>query len=176
MGMLDEPGLDEAVARGCSACGGKRLTFRTYVDGRLPIMGGEPVGALGWLYDGERFVDGVFDIACADCKQPLWHADVCPRCHAPDALPAILATENRWPVPSACPRCDGEELRYSAFVPARVTYEGKRADKARSSTELHDPGFHGFALACPDCGPLDELRDRCPLCAAPAPLRARPGG
>lgn len=176
MGLLDEPGLDAQIDRGCTACGSHRLLFRTYVDGRLPLLGGEPVGALTWMYDGERFVDGVFDIACADCKAPLWHADVCPRCHAPDQLATILATENRWPVPATCARCDSEELRYTALVPARVLHEGKRAEKARTSTELHEPGFHGYRSECRDCGTATELTKSCPLCAAAAPLRARPGG
>jgi hypothetical protein len=100
---------------------------------------------------------------------------VCPRCHAPDGLARALATPNRWPVPQRCPRCDGEELRYIAFVPARVAYEGKRADKARSSTELHEDGFHGYRADCRDCGTVAERRDVCPLCDAPAPLRPRPG-
>ena len=77
-------------------------------------------------------------------------------------------------MPAACPACDGEELRYVAFVPARVVYEGKRADKARTSTELHDDGFHGYRVDCRDCGTVAELTDACPLCDAPAPLRARP--
>jgi hypothetical protein len=176
MGRLTEAGLDELVTRGCDHCGAKQLVFRTYVDGRLPLLGGEPVGSLTWIYDGERFVDGVFEVGCASCKALLWCDDNCPRCHAAAALPSILDAVNRWPVPAACPRCEGEEVRYLAFVPARVTYEGKRAQKARTSTELLDPGFHGYAVECRDCGRVAELVDRCPLCGAPAPLRARPGG
>ncbi len=174
MGLLTEPQLDALIAAGCTACSSPRLTFRSYVEGKLPIMGGEPVGTLVWAYVGEHFVDGVFDVKCADCKAQLFAADVCPRCHAPDALARVLATENRWPVPEACPQCTVEELRYTAFVPARVHYEGKRADKARTMTELRDPGFHGVRVDCKQCGKLDELTDRCPLCAAPAPLRQRP--
>jgi hypothetical protein len=113
--------------------------FRAYLDCRLPLLGGEPVGALTWVYDGERFVDGVFDVSCAGCKQTVWRDDDCPRCHAVGALAGALAASNSWPVPAACPRCDREEVRYLAMVPARVVYEGKRADKARTSTELHEP-------------------------------------
>jgi hypothetical protein len=176
MGKLDEPGLDALLARGCPRCPGQPLQFRTYVDGRLPLLGGEPVGSLTWVYDGERFVDGVFEVRCTACNDVVFSAADCPRCHAPDALAGILARENGWPVPSACPRCDGEEVRYTAFVPARVVYHGKRADKARTSTELYDPGFHGYRVDCRDCGPVAELTARCPLCSAPAPLRPRPGG
>jgi rubrerythrin len=56
-----------------------------------------------------------------------------------------------------------------------VTYQGRRADPARSSTELLDDGFHGARVDCRDCGTVAELTDRCPLCDAPAPLRTRPG-
>jgi hypothetical protein len=175
VGALTESGLDELIGRGCPACRSTRLLFRTYVDGRLPLMGGEPVGSITWVYDGEKFVDGVFEVACAACKQPLFADDRCPRCHAAGALPAILAAPNRWAVPAACPGCDGDEVRYLALIPARVAYEGKRADKARASTEAHEPGFHGYRVDCADCGTVAELTDRCPLCAAPAPLRARPG-
>ncbi len=175
MGLLTEAGLDDLVARGCSACGGKRLGFRSYVDGRVPLLGGEPVGAITWVYDGEKFVDGVFEVACADCKQVVFAEGACPRCHAAGGLAAALATPNAWPVPLACPRCGLDEVNYRALVPARTTYEGRRADKPRTSTELLDAGFHGLRVDCGDCGRVAELLDRCPLCAAPAPLRERPG-
>jgi hypothetical protein len=175
MGLLDEAGLDALVAAGCSACGGKRLGFRSYIDGRVPLLAGEPVGAITWVHDGEKFVDGVFEVACADCKHVVFAADVCPRCHAPGGLASALAGGNTWPVPAACPRCDGEEVFYVALVPARVTHEGKRTDKPRTTTDLHDPGFHGLRVDCGDCrATVAELVERCPLCAAPAPLRSRP--
>jgi hypothetical protein len=174
VGVLTETGLDQVIDRGCPACGAHRLAFRTYVDGRLPVVAGEPVGTLTWVYDGEKFVDGVFEVTCADCKALVLADDRCPRCHAPGALPAALAATNRWPVPLACPRCDNEEIRYVAMVPARVTHDGKRAEKARTTTELLDPGFHGFRVDCKACGTVAELTRTCPLCTAPAPLRPRP--
>ena len=69
--------------------------------------------------------------------------------------------------------CDDEQLRYAPppLLPARVLYEGKRAEKARTSTELHEDGFHGYAR-------LSRLRhgrgaDRvCPLCGRRATARA----
>ncbi len=175
MGLLDEPGLDRLVAAGCPKCGGPELTFRTYVDGLLPLLAGEPTGRLTWVYDGEKFVDGVYEVRCAVCAEIVFSAEVCPRCHAPGGLARALATPNRWPVPARCPGCDGEEVRYIAFVPARVATQGKRADKARSSTELHEEGFHGARVDCRDCGTVAELTLRCPLCEAPGPLRMRPG-
>jgi hypothetical protein len=175
MGLLDEPGLDRLAANGCSGCGAKKLSFRSYLDGVLPLMGGEPVGRLGWAYDGEKFVDGVFEVACAACGKVLFAADVCPRCHAPGGLALALAAVNGWPVPAGCPGCDDEQVRYVAFVPATVMYEGKRAERAQTSVEIHDPGFHGFRVDCRDCGRVAERKDSCPLCDAPAPLRDRPG-
>ena len=174
MGALTESGLDQLIASGCAACGGKRLSFRTYVDLARPLMGGEPVGSITWAYDGEKFVDGVFQVTCAECKRPVFADDRCPRCDAAGALPAVLAAANRWPVPAACPGCQGEEVRYVAMVPATVIFDGKRADKARTFTEMHDPGFHGYRVDCDDCGTVAELVDRCPLCQAPGPLRPRP--
>ena len=175
MGLLDEPGLDRLIEAGCPKCGGRELTFRAYVDGLLPILGGEPIGRLTWVYDGEKFVDGVYQVSCGACAELVYGAEVCPRCHAPGGLARALETPNRWPVPTRCPGCDGEELRYIAFVPARVLYQGKRADKARTSTELHDDGLHGVRVDCRDCGTVAARNDGCPLCDAPGPLRARPG-
>jgi RNA polymerase subunit RPABC4/transcription elongation factor Spt4 len=175
MGFLDEPGLERLVSAGCVKCGAAKLAFRTYVDGLLPIVAAEPIARVSWVYDGEKFVDGVYEVACAACKEVVFAADVCPRCHAQGGLARALGTPNRWPVPAACPSCDGEELRYIAFVPARVDYEGKRADKARGGAELHEDGFHGHRVDCRDCGTIAERTDACPLCEAPGPLRVRPG-
>jgi|GEM_PF-721263 len=174
VGLLSESGLDELVGRGCSACGSARLAFRSYIDARLPLMGGEPVGTLTWAYDGEKFVDGVFEVRCADCQHVLLAHDGCPRCHAEGALPQILATQNRWPVPVECADCGDDEVQYVAMVPAHVVYQGQRTDKPRTSTELHEPGFHGYRVDCVDCGTVAELHESCPLCAAAAPLRPRP--
>jgi hypothetical protein len=175
MGLLDEAGLAALVADGCKACGGKKLAFRSYIDARVPLLGGEPVGAFVWVHDGEKFVDGVFEVACADCKASVFSADVCPRCHAEGGLAVALAATNGWPVPRECPGCGGDELFYRALVPARTTHEGKRAEKPRTTTEMHDPGFHGLRADCGDCGTIAERVDSCPLCHAPAPLRERPG-
>jgi hypothetical protein len=175
MGLLDERALDSLASAGCPRCGALKLTFQTIVDGALPLVGGEPVGRISWAYDGEKFVDGVYEIACAACQHTLFAADVCPRCHAPGGLERALRSPNRWPVPSACPSCGDEEVRYLALLPARVSYEGRRADKARTATEPHDDGFHGYRVDCASCGTVAEQTDSCPLCAAPGPLRPRPG-
>jgi hypothetical protein len=175
VGLLDEPGLDRLVAAGCSACGSARLTFRAFVDGLLPLMEAEPVGRLTWVYDGERFVDGVYEVSCADCAHRVFTADACPRCHAGGGLARALETPNAWPVPTRCAGCDEDQVGYVALVPARVAYDGGRAEKARSLAELGDPGFHGYQVTCRDCGVVAERLDGCPLCDAPGPLRPRPG-
>ena len=175
MGILTEPDLDTLVSRGCTACGAKKLLFRAFLDGRLPLLNGEPVGALGWGYDGEKFVDGVFEVSCAECKKVVFEASVCPRCNAEGGLSKALSQTNRYPVPINCPSCGGDEVKYTAMLPARVVYEGKRAERARTTTEMHEPGFHGYQVDCKQCGKVAELGSRCPLCEAPSPLRARPG-
>jgi hypothetical protein len=174
MGHIDKPKLDRILARGCEACGGSTLTFRAYVDGLVPLMGGEPVGKLKWVYDGEKFLDGVFAVACAGCEASVYASPDCPRCHAPGGLEKALSSENRYPVPLACPGCDSEEVRFIAMLPAKTRYEGKRAERAKTSVELLDPGFHGFRVDCKTCGTVAELEGRCPLCDAEGPIRERP--
>jgi hypothetical protein len=173
VGILTEESFEALLTAGCP-CGARKIAFRMYVDGLVPLQGGEPVGPVKWSYDGEKFVDGVYDARCAACERVLFEAAVCPRCHADGALGAALETENRWPVPEACPRCGLEEIRYIAFIPARTSWEGKRADKARTTVEIGDPGFHGYRVDCRDCGKVMEIVDRCPICQTPGPLRPRP--
>jgi hypothetical protein len=173
MGLLTPEKLESLVAAGCGACGGKRLVFAAYVDARLPLMEGEPVGKLAWAYDGEAFCDGVYAVTCAACKASVFATDVCPRCHAPGALERALESENAWPVPAQCPRCENTQTIYTAMVPATAVHEGKRAEKARADAGLYDPGFHGWKAACKQCGDFAELTERCMLCDAPAPLRPR---
>lgn len=174
MGLFTEPALDELVERGCP-CGSHALSFRTYVDGRIPLQGGEPVGKFSWMYDGEKFVDGVFEATCAACKQVLFHSDVCPRCNAAGKLEVALTGRNSYPVPAECPECGLDEVKLTGFVPARVQHDGGRAQPARTQIDICDAGFHGFRVDCADCGKVAELTAKCPLCEAPAPLRARPG-
>ena len=50
----------------------------------------------------------------------------------------------------------------------------KRAEKSRTSVELHDAGFHGYRVDCKVCGTVAELKSACPLCGAQGPLRERP--
>lgn len=175
MGAVTETKLDELVQAGCPKCGASRLVFSAYLDGRLPIMGGEPVGKLTWCYDGEKFVDGIYEISCAACKQPVFAADRCPRCDHEGLLSRALETENTFPLLKECPSCQGEELRYFTMVPASVIYERKRAAPPRTEVDPYDPGFHGFRIDCRDCGTVAERTEHCPLCGTQGPLRTRPG-
>jgi RNA polymerase subunit RPABC4/transcription elongation factor Spt4 len=174
MGMLTVRDLEAILSKGCSACGKTSLRFKAYVDAGVPMMAAEPVGKLYWAYDGEKFVDGVFEIACATCSAVVFTSDACPRCHAPGGLATALENENLYPAPKQCPRCSGQEVRLIAFVPAKILYEGTRAQKAQTSVEPHDPGFHGYRVDCKTCGIVAELQASCPVCGAHGPLRARP--
>ncbi len=173
MSRLSERAFAEMVEAGCPSCGGRELNLRSYVDALVPLMEGEPVGPVKWVYKGEMFVDGLYEIACGACQHLLFKDDRCPRCHDEGGLARGLTTTNTYAVPERCPRCEHIEVRFIAFVPARVKYEGKRADKARTSVELHDPGFHGYRVDCKDCGKIAERADVCPICESPAPIRAR---
>jgi len=173
MGLLTKPALDEVLSLGC-ACGGTKLEFDTYVDGRFTLLGGEQYGPVVWAYKGETFVDGVFRISCASCKKRLFESEVCPRCNAQAGLATALAAEGRLAVPRACPRCKAQTLSYTAMLPARVVYEGQRPQKARGTVEMGEEGFHGLRVDCKACGVLATVAPGCPLCAAPGPLRDRP--
>jgi rubrerythrin len=173
MSKLSERAFAEMVEAGCPSCGGRHLSLRAYVDGLVPVMEGEPVGPIKWVYKGEMFVDGLYEITCSACQHALFTDDRCPRCHAEGGLARGLTTTNAYAIPPQCPRCDHIEVRFIAFVPARVKYEGKRADKAQTSVDLYDPGFHGYRVDCKTCGKVAERTDACPICEAPGPIRAR---
>ena len=173
MGLLSEAQLLAMVDAGCPKCQGKKLIFQTYVDGRQRLLGGEPDGKIVWAYKGETFIDGVFEVRCVACKHELFSADLCPRCHSDGGLQKGLTTENQFTIPRRCPGCEAEEFWCLAMLPAEVIYEGKRAEKAKTQTELYDEGFHGYQLHCKFCG-FTENKAECPICESPAPLRVRP--
>jgi hypothetical protein len=175
MSALTEATFTEHLQRGCSACGGKKLLIETYVEGVFPLSEGESDGTVTWAYKGETFVDGVFGIRCGACQHRLFEESRCPRCHAPEGLARALEAANQRPLPAACPTCAEDTVRYRAFVPVSVVYEGKRVGKAKTDCEPDDPGFHGLRAECPSCGPIDlGGGDACPLCAAPGPIRPQP--
>jgi RNA polymerase subunit RPABC4/transcription elongation factor Spt4 len=174
MGLFTEAKLLALVDAGCPACQSQKLIFQTYVDGRQRLLGGEPDGKITWAYKGETFIDGIFDIKCIACKHSIFSEAVCPRCHADGGLAKGLETENQNMIPKACPGCDAEEFWCVGFLPATVIYEGRRAEKAKTETEMYDAGFHAFHLSCKFCGFKEEKTEQCPICDAPGPLRERP--
>ena len=174
MGAFTKLDLDRLIASGCSTCGDKRLAFRSYVDARIPMMAGEPTARLSWAYDGEAFCDGIFEVTCKGCTAELFSSRICTRCNREDGLATALTTPNAMEVPEGCPTCKREEIVFFGFVPAETSYEGKRAEKARTDVDLYDEGFHGFQAWCKSCGVFNQVKHQCPLCTAPGPLRERP--
>ncbi len=69
-----------------------------------------------------------------------------------------------------CHGCKSELFSASAkaFTPARVVYEGRRADKPRAQAVPEEPGFHAFQTQCKVCRRVVETRDPCPLCGGEA--------
>jgi hypothetical protein len=161
---LSEEAFTALVDAGCPTCGPKKLVVESIVAQRLPILAGEPYGSPSWGYKGEDLVRGTFRIACDGCKKELYTATACSRCDAEAGVTRALESENTFPLPTACLRCGSELLTATAYVPAEVIYEGKRAAKARTQTVPEDPGFHAFRVECKECKTADERRDPCALC------------
>jgi len=162
---LSEEAFTALVDAGCPSCGSKKLIVESIVAERQPILGGEPYGSPSWAYKGEDLVRGTFQIACDGCKKDLYNETACSRCDAEGGVARALESENGFPLPTACRRCGSELLTATAFVPATVVYEGKRAAKARTQTVPEDPGFHAFLVECKECKTADERRVPCPLCS-----------
>ena len=161
---LTEASFTEIVDAGCTACASKKVVVETYVARTLPLLGGEIYGAPSWGYEGEQLVQGTYRIACADCEHTLFASSACPRCDAPGRLTHALESENEFPLPVRCSGCGSELVTATAYVPATVVYEGKRAAKARTETVPEDPGFHAFKAECKSCRNATERKVPCPLC------------
>ena len=162
---LSEEEFTALVDAGCTACSGKRLVVEAIVAQRLPLLGGEPYGSASWGYKGEDLVRGTYRIACDDCKEELFATTACPVCRAEGGALRALEQENAFPLPTRCTGCGSELVTATAYVPATVIYEGKRAAKARTQTAPEDPGFHAFRVECKECRNVGERRAPCPLCA-----------
>lgn len=167
MGNFSAADLEGLLARGCAKCSGKRFEFRTYVAEVLPVQGGEPVGKPKWAYDGEAFVEGVFQVKCSDCESSEFASPACPHCGADDGLARALESENRLPAPEECPACGASDLSFFALVPADVSWRDGRSEKAKTETAPEDPGFHGFRADCRACRKSTKLDSGCPLCGNP---------
>jgi hypothetical protein len=165
---LSEEGFTALVDAGCPTCSDKTLAVEAYVAQRLPLLAGEVFGAPSWGYKGEDLVRGTYRIACTVCKRELFTSTDCPRCAATGGIPRALATENEFPLPVSCTSCGGEQLVLTAYVPAEVVYEGKRAAKARTQTAPEDAGFHAYRAECKQCRSSAVCSAPCPLCGGSA--------
>ena len=161
---LTEEAFTAIVDAGCPDCRDKRLLLETIVTQDLPLHGGEIFGAPSWAYKGEELVRGTYRIACVGCKRELFAATACPLCSEDDGVARALSTETGMPLPAACAGCGSELVTATAWVPARVTYEGKRANKARAEAAPEDAGFHAIRVRCKQCGHVEARREPCPLC------------
>jgi len=172
VGTLDQGAFEQLVQGGCTACSGKLLEIRSYIDCSVELMAGDPTNDGRFVHDGEKFVDGTYNIACVGCKRVLFASDVCPRCNTPAGLEHALLEETRLRVPKRCPHCDELELMMLAFVPASARFGGE-SSKPKPLVDYGDPGYHVVAYACHHCDNA-IVAERCPLCDAPGPLRQRP--
>jgi hypothetical protein len=162
---LTEEAFTALVDGGCPACKSTQLVVEAYVAQRLPLLGGEVFGSPSWGYKGEDLVRGAYRIGCAHCDVELFTSTECPRCAAASGLARAFESENAFPLPVSCTGCGSEQVVASAYVPAVVLYEGKRAAKARTQTAPEDPGFHAYRVECKQCRNVAEQRFPCPLCA-----------
>lgn len=161
---LSEETFTSLVDAGCPTCSRKPLLVETYVAQRLPLLAGEVFGSPSWGYKGEELVRGTYRITCTECAHELFTTGACPVCQADGGLARALDTQNDFPLPVSCSGCDGEQLLLTAYVPAEVRYEGKRAAKARTQTAPEDEGFHGFRVECRQCRSATARSAPCPLC------------
>ena len=150
MGQLDERGFAHHL-QACRGCGGTSFDVATYLDRHVEVMLGDANDDGKWVHDGEKFVDGVYRIACATCGVEAFASDACPRCHAPGALPATLAAPSHLAVPKRCPACSGMQLALIGFAPATVRTTGAKPPTPTPRALFGEPGFHVIAMACDDC-------------------------
>ncbi|MBS1122838.1 MAG: hypothetical protein H6Q90_5066, partial [Deltaproteobacteria bacterium] len=173
MGHLDEKKFELAIA-GCTKCDRRAFEVSSYLDRQLSVMLGQANDDGRWTHDGEKFIDGVFQIRCMGCNDSPYQSPDCPRCHRDGGLADALGQPSRLAVPRRCPTCKGTELLVTGFAPATVrTGEGR--PPAPTPTALYgDDGFHVAIVMCEGCDYV-LAPDTCPLCGGPGPLRARPG-
>lgn len=173
MGHLDEPAFEQLIAAGCPSCGQAPLVIETFLDRTQRVMLADPTDGGKWAHDGEKFIDGVYRVACANCAGAVFSHDDCPRCHQPGGLARALGEPSRFAVPKRCPSCNELELITIALVPATARYSRGSSPKPTARVEWGEPGFHIVAFACETCDGA-VVAQQCPLCDAPGPLRPRP--
>lgn len=161
---LSEEAFVALVDPGCPACGGKKLRIEAIVAQRVPIHQGEPYGPPSWAYKGEELVSGTYRIACASCQNEIFHDDACPRCASPGGVQRALETDT-GPLPASCAGCGSELLTATAYVPASVLYEGRRAAKARAHASPEESGFHAVRVECNRCREAVATGAGCRVCS-----------
>lgn len=161
---LTEAEFTILVDRGCPSCTSKRLLIESLVTESVPLLGGEVYGSPTWSYKGEHLVDGTFRIACEECAHEIYAATACPRCTSAGGVARALETMNAFMLPTRCTQCGSERMTAAAIVPARVVYEGKRAQKARTDTTPDDEGFHALEVSCKSCRATTRATGACVLC------------
>lgn len=172
MGYLDEKAFDAAIA-GCKTCDRKAFEVSTYIDRKYSLMLADPNDGGTWAHDGEKFIDGIFQIQCLGCKTDAFATADCPRCHRTNGLADVLATMTRLTVPQRCPSCRGTETSIVGFARASVLVGEGRPAQPKPATTFGDPGFHVIAVACDSCD-WAQVAEGCPLCGNRAQLRQRP--
>jgi hypothetical protein len=169
VGALDQASFERLLAAGCPACSGTTLVISSFIDRAVPLMLGDPTGAGRWAHDGEKFVDGSYEITCATCKHVAFRSDMCPRCNAPGGLAKALADPSRLVAPKRCSNCNELELLAIALVAATA----RSGETPKPLVDFGEPGYHLVAYACDACSHA-VVAEGCPLCGASGPLRARP--
>ena len=92
MGALDQAAFDALVHAGCTACNGRLLEIRSFIDRSLVMMAADPENEGRWAHDGEKFVDGTYRVACVKCNAVMFEHGDCVRCHAAGGLAKALAS------------------------------------------------------------------------------------
>lgn len=173
MGKLDERAFARTIAA-CKQCGSGALEVSAYIDRQLTVMLGQRNDDGRWIHDGEKLIDGVYRIRCIRCSNLAFSTEDCPRCHREGALADVVGKPSRLPVPTRCPSCKGTELTVTGFAPATVRTGEGRPPSPTPTAWFGDAGFHVAHIMCDGCDWV-AIREGCPLCGGPGPLRPRPG-
>jgi hypothetical protein len=172
VGPLDAQQLATVIA-GCSKSDRTAFEVTSNIDRQVSVMVAQPNDDGRWTHDGEKFIDGVFEIRCINCNDQAYASTDCPRCHRANGLADAIDTASRLTVPTRCPGCRGTELLVAGFAPARVRTGEGRPPSPTPIALFGDDGFHIAAISCDGCDWV-QLADGCPLCGGPGPLRPRP--
>ena len=166
MSQLDEAKFNSLIA-GCKKCDRRAFEVSAYLDRQVTVMLAKSNNDGRWIYDPDKFVDGVYRIQCMGCQTPAFDSPDCPRCHRPNGLKDALDGESRLVAPSRCPECKGTEMTLTTYAPASVkAVEDQRAQPAQLAY-FGDVGYHVAHIACVTCE-WTQSATGCPICGGPA--------